>query len=195
MFIRFLAPLVAIIFSVSTASAQIYQWSVSDGGNGHYFEFVQQQLTWSQANAAAQLRTFNGVNGHLATDTSAAETAFFESHYVVDGEGNLTPGWLGGYQDPSAPDFSEPAGGWRWITGEPFTYTNWFPGLPDNSGASQNYIRTQTFFRWDDFQDVSSNFTPGYYVEYAPEPAAALPVCLSLILLRRKRTDFIPTPA
>src|SRR6185312_3421838 len=71
MFIRFLAPLVAIIFSVSTASAQIYQWSVSDGGNGHYFEFVQQQLTWSQANAAAQLRTFNGVNGHLATDTSA----------------------------------------------------------------------------------------------------------------------------
>ena len=31
--------------------------------------------------------------------------------------------WLGGYQDTSTPDYREPGGGWRWVTGEPWGYT------------------------------------------------------------------------
>jgi hypothetical protein len=30
--------------------------------------------------------------------------------------------WIGGYQDSNA---SEPEGGWNWVTGEPWIYTNW----------------------------------------------------------------------
>ena len=180
--------IVCVLLAVfaSAGTAQVIQWPVSDGGNGHYFQFVQQQLSWTDANAAANLATYNGVQGHLATDTSAAETAFFVAHYC-DGNGDLIPGWLGGYQDTTAADFHEPAGGWRWVTGEPFTYTNWYPGMPDNSGGAQNYIRSQTFFRWDDFQNISSNFAPGYYVEFVPEPSALLPIVLGTMVLRRIR--------
>lgn len=180
----------ALLGSIIAAPAfgQVIQWSTSDGGNGHYFEFVQQELSWTDAKAAAQAMVFDSVHGHLATDTSAAENSFFVANYC-DSNGNLLPGWLGGYQDTSAPDYSEPAGGWRWITGEPWSYTNWFPGMPDNSGGNQNYIRSQTYFRWDDFQDAAGSGVPGYYVEWAvPEPTTLLPLAAMAMLLRRRQT-------
>ena len=37
--------------------------------------------------------------------------------------GPLDVWWLGGYQDTSTPDYREPGGGWRWVTGEPWGYT------------------------------------------------------------------------
>jgi hypothetical protein len=42
--------------------------------------------------------------------------------------GNLGPA-LGGYQPPGS---SEPDGGWTWVTGEAWDYTNWAGGQPDN---------------------------------------------------------------
>ena len=39
---------------------------------------------------------------------------------------------LGGFQDRSAADYSEPAGGWKWVTGEPWSWTGWWPGEPTN---------------------------------------------------------------
>src|SRR5262249_27815933 len=100
-------------------------------------------------------------------------------------------GWLGGYQDRNAPDYSEPAGGYRWVTGEPFVYTNWFtsgPVEPDNDGGNQDYIRSSVSWQWDDFQNDPSNpsvqYVSGYFVEYSvPEPIAigliVLVACMS----------------
>jgi hypothetical protein len=33
--------------------------------------------------------------------------------------------WLGGYQDRNSPQYAEPYGAWKWVTGEP-----WRWGLP-----------------------------------------------------------------
>jgi len=33
--------------------------------------------------------------------------------------------WIGLYQVHEHPDYSEPAGGWVWISGEPVPYTGW----------------------------------------------------------------------
>ena len=32
-------------------------------------------------------------------------------------------GWLGAYQVRTAADYTEPAGGWKWVTGEPFAFS------------------------------------------------------------------------
>lgn len=32
---------------------------------------------------------------------------------------------LGAYQDTTSRDYAEPAGGWTWVTGEPFAFTAW----------------------------------------------------------------------
>ena len=36
---------------------------------------------------------------------------------------------IGGYQDQGQ---ESPSDGWHWITGEPFEYTNWRDGQPDD---------------------------------------------------------------
>ena len=88
--------------------------------------FVDATLTWGDAKAVAEAASFLGANGHLVTLSSQAENEFVWSNIVGD---QSRPGWLGGFQ----PDGSaEPDGGWQWATIEPFTFTNWSSGEPNN---------------------------------------------------------------
>ncbi len=87
--------------------------------NGHHYGSIGGAYTWDQARADAETRLIAGVRGHLVTITSEAENDF-----VTD---NLSTAdtWLGAYQDTTSRDYSEPAGGWTWVTGEPFAFTAW----------------------------------------------------------------------
>lgn len=104
-------------------------WSLADGGNDHVYELIQSpgQISWTDARDAAMAR-----GGYLATITSSAENA------IVAGIGNSSLRWIGGFQPPGS---AEPAGGWSWVTGEPFNYTHWYYSEPNNGGlGAQNYI-------------------------------------------------------
>ena len=133
-------------------------WPVSSGGNGHAYEVVGtlcSGITWANAHAAAI-----AAGGYLATITTAAENA-----YVL---GLLGPSaWLGGTQSAFG---AEPAGGWRWVTGgEPFTWTNWAPGQPDNGGGSEDRLQIASAAaggQWNDAADTATAFA--YVVEYDP---------------------------
>jgi hypothetical protein len=94
------------------------QWRVQDGGNGHWYAKVPRNgLNWVDCRPLAE-----NMGGYLATPTSAAETSFLVANLLA-GENAA----VGGYQDASTPDFYEPSGGWRWVTGEPWSYQNWSP--------------------------------------------------------------------
>jgi hypothetical protein len=58
--------------------------------------------------------------------------------------------WLGGSQKPDSP---EPAGGWTWVTGEPFGFTNWSPGQPDNAGEEESLLQMYRNGLWNDNSD------------------------------------------
>ncbi len=135
-----------------------------------------------------------GQPGYLATVTSQAEQdALFA---LLGGVDALSHHWLGGFQPPGSP---EPAGGWQWVTGEPWVYTNWgstgepnnsserstFPGegedglemhagllgLNPNAGHWNDLPRTSAL----DLTGIGSN--SGYIVEYnapVPEPSTLL---------------------
>lgn len=102
------------------------EWTIKDGGNGHWYAGIATSRTW----ADAQIHALS-LGAHLATVTSAAENGFVNSVRAASG---LDRPWLGGFQDLSAPDYSEPAGGWRWVTGEPWSFTAWAGGEPNNQG-------------------------------------------------------------
>jgi len=89
------------------------------GDNGHHYGVVDRQLCWDAARDDAQARVFHGVRGHLVTLTSNAESAFVTASLPV------ANAWLGAFQDHGAAGFSEPGGGWSWVTGEPFTFARW----------------------------------------------------------------------
>jgi hypothetical protein len=181
----------------SQALAAPVQWPASQGGNDHYYDWVPGYLTWSDARTAAESSIFLSTPGHLATIVTPAENAFFQSHFSQS-TGPTLIGWLGGYQDPASPDYSEPAGGWRWVTGEPWTFTKWWTdkNLPDDFNGQQDYLRTQPVgpdIFWDDIEnDPNPYYIGGYFVEYpVPEPALAVPMLLasSLYLTRRRRPN------
>src|SRR5207247_1453618 len=106
---------------------------VYNPANGHWYQAVPIPggIPWPAARAAAAAQSYAGYPGHLVTITSAAEDQFLVSSLPL----GLDNHWrVGGYQDQTAPDYSEPAGGWRWVTGEPWSYTNWHAREPRGRG-------------------------------------------------------------
>jgi hypothetical protein len=130
---------VLLLMASQLGLAAPVQWAT----NGHWYEgvVVDNYISWSEAQAAAVAK-----GGYLATLTSAEENAFV-FNLVVDLPGAWrSPAeyeegpWLGGYQDRTAADYSEPSAGWRWVTGEPWGYTNWLAGQPDNWNGIEDYL-------------------------------------------------------
>jgi hypothetical protein len=93
-------------------------------GQGRY-QVIQGNYTWDQAKADAESRTnANGIKGHLATITSEQEWAMARQLSSSYPNKDI---WIGGTDDNNE-------GKWRWITGEPWAFTAWRSGEPNNSG-------------------------------------------------------------
>ena len=96
-------------------------------------------LSWQNAS-----QNCNENDGFLATFASENENT------TVSGWVSGSTHWIGLFQNTLSSDYSEPAGGWEWVTGEELNYTNWYPNEPNNSAnvAVTNYGGTGY---WDDF--------------------------------------------
>ena len=103
--------------------------------------FTGNNNSWTNAEAAAQASVFLGANGHLATVTSQQENDFLIGLVSSPGAGFLGA-WMGG----KAPE--------GWLTGpengNAFTYTNWNPIEPNNSGYLYMAIGTTAPGKWFD---------------------------------------------
>jgi hypothetical protein len=112
---------VSVAFTSAVHAQDAVQWRVEDGGNGHWYRCVRilPGVDWETARLACE-----SVGGHLATIHSAAENDIV---FSLTGDPKSWPmrfgPWLGGY---------ESASGWAWVTGEPWSWTNWEPGEPNN---------------------------------------------------------------
>jgi len=97
--------------------------------------YLTKVTTWTQAQNIAQ-----SMGGNLVTVNDAAENQF-----LVDIFGGSEWLWIG-FND------AEQEGVWKWVSGEPVTYTNWGAGQPDNSGGNQDYayINWSSPGLWDD---------------------------------------------
>jgi len=121
------------------ASAQdAVQWRVEDGGNGHWYQLAGSYfVSWVAAHHYAESR-----GGHLVTLTSAAEQSFAASTAFNSTPSQIDDCWLGAFQDSAAPDYEEPAGGWRWVTGEPWEFSAWRTSTSAPSGPGAFLVAT-----------------------------------------------------
>jgi hypothetical protein len=138
-------------------------------------------IVWQGANAAAQATSFMGLTGHLATITSGEETQFILNNFPHALQGHW---WLGGYQDTTAAGTREPAGGWHWVTGEPWAFTNWEVAEPDNLNGSEDRLHLLNDGRWNDA--ARSYSLGGYVVEYDTPAAYGAPAVAMV--------EIIPAP-
>ncbi len=193
--------LVLVTFGVFESAANAgFEWSTSVGGNGHYYELVlptdpSGNFTWFQARDAAAASIYNGSAGHLVTVTSSAEDDFlrsaFESSLKVD---NL-PGSSGDFAWIGLTDVAQ-TGNFQWITGEPFTYSNWAPPEPNFLGIEhygQLWVRDYhdgagPIWSWNNSQPGPGiprwdTGLFGYIVEFDGPFTAAVPEPSTLIIL------------
>ena len=132
---------------------------------GHYYEAIAVPggIPWDQAQAAAQQLSYQGVPGHLATVADDEENQWL---YATLGGMPLDRYWIGLWQDPNDPGFYEPDGGWVWVTGEPYGYTSWFPGEPNNWAGTEHYAAFDHLGpTWNDVA-IDWGGNAGYIVEY-----------------------------
>ncbi len=137
---------------------------VLNPANGHYYRVVNVMLSWPEARMAAEQSIWQGQPGHLVTFADQAEL-----DWVLL---NIAPGrpWIGLYQNLMSPSYSEPSGGWEWITGEPVNLINWAPGEPNNNsatGGAEDYAEMFGSGVWNDAEEFHANTTQ-YLIEWSP---------------------------
>jgi hypothetical protein len=135
--------------STPALAQQAVQWRVEDGGNGHWYRLRAASTNqWSAEQASAA-----GIGAHLATFSSNAERQFIADNYPNQrGFPGSRGAFMGMYQDTGSSSYSEPAGGWRWVTGEPVGYWPFGGGEPNDAAGGQNwtlaYIGAWVFDDW-----------------------------------------------
>jgi len=152
------------------------QWRVEDGGNGHWYEAVSvpSGISWLDANTAASER-----GGYLATLTSADEDQFVcftianpEALWNWDGTVARGP-WLGGQRTEENCDLNV----MNWVTGEPWDYTRWHSGNPNDDCTSGLQLWDYGGRNWQDNHDDDPTRANGFIVEYTTLPGSALGAC------------------
>ena len=139
----------------------IYTQPIQYPANGHYYAAVTSgPISFDTAKAAAESLYHQGVQGHLAVIND-----FFEGDFLVTNFAERA--WIGGYQDVNDPSYSEPGGGWKWITGEPFSYTNWAASEPNDFNGNEEYIEFTSNGEFNDQAITGNNQVWGYYVEFS----------------------------
>jgi hypothetical protein len=134
--------------------------------NGHRYMVVDAGLSWDAANAAAQAASYAGSAGHLVTIADQAELDWMLANLAI-----ARP-WIGLYQDTLDQNYSEPSGGWKWVTGEALGFVNWSTGEPNDTSASGGPENRGEMFANGAWNDCELNHlqTTQYVVEFEGAP-------------------------
>jgi hypothetical protein len=101
---------------------------IENPANGHKYQRIDTALTWHEAKSYCEDRS-----QYLVTVTSSDENDFVFNHMYTEPNNENIWGWLGATDEANE-------GEWKWVTGEPWNYTNWASTEPNNYGKGEHYL-------------------------------------------------------
>lgn len=98
--------------------------------NGHTYKFFPESLSWKQAKARCE-----EMCGHLPYVESDEENTFLAELAAksIGNPGEYDAIWLGATDE-------QQEGDWKWLNGNPLTFTKWNPGQPNNKLNEEHYL-------------------------------------------------------
>lgn len=129
--------------------------------NGHSFKvYTASSITWPEAEHKCEQR-----GGHLAVITDAGKQSFVHSLLPSDA-------WIGGMRH----DYDTST--WMWINNDPWNYTNWNTGEPNDTGTGESCTEMfKSTGLWNDLPDTST--LKAYVCEWDDEPVINVPALLA----------------
>ncbi|OUM66913.1 hypothetical protein PIROE2DRAFT_59085 [Piromyces sp. E2] len=114
---------------------------INEKTNSTYVLYDDKDYSWEEAKNYC-----TSIGSHLLTINSIEEQNYIKENFVKYGKKNSY--WLGGYRDGST---------WKWITDEPFSYTNWASGQPDNWYKDEDKLHIYKERSYGYWNDVNGN--------------------------------------
>jgi hypothetical protein len=157
--------------------ASALQWYLNTA-TGHEYALWDQHGTWIDAYNATP------VGAHLVTFSSSAEENWVWNTIGPQVEPYPSAPWQDRYRFyigfTDSENYGASGGNWRWVTGEPVTYTHWGTGEPNNAFGTEDFaesIRPGNY--WNDLgpQTFEHNWQAVFErdnVPAVPEPATLL---------------------
>lgn len=181
------AALVATSSAVSASSVLPVEWAVEDGGNGHYYLFVDNEyyihtraraLDHEDAAASANTLSYLGMTGYLVTIADAAEQAFVRSLASAAAAWGPTSIMIG------ASD-AESEGEWIWEGGPDEGvalsdgYSNWETGVPASWMSWADYVSMKVDGTWF----ANDGYAMPYVVEFSLDETSPVPLPATGLLM------------
>lgn len=123
---QFFAVMALILVSSRVAHSGVLAGPVVNPANGHIY-YLLTTNTWAASEAEAI-----SLGGHLATINNAAENQWVYSTFTTLAGTPNAALWIG-LNDLAV------EGEWVWASGQPVTYTYWFPGEPNNASGLEDF--------------------------------------------------------
>ncbi|MDG2031293.1 MAG: C-type lectin domain-containing protein, partial [Phycisphaerales bacterium] len=160
----------ASILGASATAQDAVQWSIDDGGNGHWYQILTAdgQPTWQESADHAV-----SLGGHLVAFETREEYDWCGDN--IASPESVIDAWIGIRQEPGSPTTE----GWNWITGVPAAMDwGWFAGEPND--ADGNTVEDCAYIYCDDpsasiwftFRDVSCDQWGGtghHFIEWSAD--------------------------
>jgi len=142
---HFVALVVLSLPTVPGARAAVLAGPLTNAANGHTY-YLLSDTTWTASEAEAR-----GLGGHLVTINDAAENQWVLNSFSPLTGVSEAKLWIGLNDAANERQFV-------WASGEPVTFTNWYPGEPDDvegvlGTADYAAIRHPSDGRWIDISD------------------------------------------
>lgn len=154
-----LATFVASAQGVTIRQTAIYP------GNGHTYHLLGGDNLGAGVAPVAAEDYARAHGGHLVTLNDSEEdlwvTATFQEFYLYIGLND-----------------TRQEGTFEWYSGEPVTYTNWYPGEPNNSSGIEDWVHIYNFsngnWEWNDISNtpIIGGFPAYAVMEVVPEPSS-----------------------
>jgi hypothetical protein len=134
------------------SAGELFTAPFGEGGTWNLYQRIERNVTWDNARRmAGELKAPAGnpaLSGHLVTFSSLAESQFMRQ---VAGRASAWCGLTDDERFGGEEAGADPLHGWKWITGEPLTFTHWRPSEPDNwSDAGEDAVWFNNHGNWTD---------------------------------------------